>query len=186
MQDSIVITSKRHSLKKIEEAFPSAVIIDTTSKAKDKFIQLSPFYPHGDIPVPFSSEHHSKSVEGVWQGLKVFENADIDISKFQIESMQGLKRSERKLGKVQGHRKGVNGKELIDYLEARKTIYLPTYEWVLRNKVYHLLIEIKSFSVSNQVILLDYETNGDVSNLKKPLSHAALVKTFIHNNFKFI
>ena len=32
---------------------------------------LSPFYPHGGIPIPFSGSVTSQSVEGIWQGLKV-------------------------------------------------------------------------------------------------------------------
>lgn len=38
-----------------------------------EFRQLSPFHPHGDIKVP-GTNLHSASVEGVWQGLKMFPN----------------------------------------------------------------------------------------------------------------
>ncbi|MDB0601986.1 hypothetical protein PL373_12645 [Tenacibaculum maritimum] len=46
-------------------------------------------------------------VEGVWQGLKVFESSDIDVKKFEIDSMKNIKRTVRKNAKVLGHLKEV-------------------------------------------------------------------------------
>ena len=54
---------------------PDAIIADVTSHAKDSLIKLSPFYPHGGIPVPFSNGVTATCVEAIWQGLKVFEGA---------------------------------------------------------------------------------------------------------------
>lgn len=31
------------------------------------------------------------------------------------------------------------------------------------------------------IVLLDYETNGDIDDLSKPLSHASLVKAYCEN-----
>ena len=45
--------------------------------------KLSPFYPHGGIPVPFSESVTAMCVEAVWQGLKVFENCGIDTELFK-------------------------------------------------------------------------------------------------------
>ena len=56
-------------------------------------MRLSPFYPHGGIPVPFSEGYTATRVEGIWQGLKVFDNEDIDISMFLNETMKGIKRT---------------------------------------------------------------------------------------------
>lgn len=53
------------------------LIIDVTSKAQNEFVKFSPFYPIGGIPVPFTDDI-AVSVEGIWQGLKVFETADVD------------------------------------------------------------------------------------------------------------
>jgi len=44
----------------------------------EPWIKFSPFYPHGGIPVPFAPGYFSETVEGIWQGLKVFEKADGD------------------------------------------------------------------------------------------------------------
>ena len=69
----IYVESKRKMLAKIQDIYPNAIIIDVTSRGEEPWIRVSPFYPHGGIPVPFSESMFSASVEGVWQGLKVFE-----------------------------------------------------------------------------------------------------------------
>ena len=118
-------------------------------------------------------------MEGIWQGLKVFESAGIDTSKFEVTNMKGLKRTVRKHGKVRGHQAGVESDELLPYVEARKKIYLPAYEWVLKNRLSDLVAELRELSKSKTVVLLDYETNEDVEDVSKPLSHAALIKRFV-------
>ena len=59
-------------------------------------VRFSPFFPHGSIPVPFSPGVTGQSVEGIWQGLKVFESEDIDLQKFEITNMKSIKRSSAK------------------------------------------------------------------------------------------
>jgi hypothetical protein len=182
----IVVENIKKSLTTLARLYPFAEVIDVTSKGEVPFVKLSPFYPHGNIPVPFSPGVFGKSVEGIWQGLKVFEHEDIDTSKFEIADMKGIKRTVRKFGKPIGHRKGVHGQELLNYLTARKQIYLPTYAWVLDNvttKEIDFLVQIAS---RTDVILLDYETNCDIENTDKPLSHAGLVKKYIEKKYPYI
>ncbi|HET9502137.1 MAG TPA: hypothetical protein VFO93_01255, partial [Hymenobacter sp.] len=130
----IYIESKKKSLSNLMKSYPNATIIDVTSKGEEPWVKVSPFYPHGDIPVPFSPGYYAASVEGIWQGLKVFENEDVDVSKFDIVNMKGIKRTVRKFGKPLGHRNGIQGVELFDYLTARYKIYLQSYAWILDNK----------------------------------------------------
>ena len=179
----IIIESKRKPLESLKEQYPDAMIVDVTSKAQDEFVEFSPFYPHGGIPVPFSEETYSFSVEGIWQGLKVFEDADIDTSLFRKRDMKIMKRTTRVFGQCLGHRKGVEGEELLGYLTARKLIYLPCYKWVLDNKLQKLVTAIRIISKNKPVVLLDYNTNPDVYNPKKALSHAALIKAYIEGNY---
>jgi len=51
----ILIESKRKKYDNILKKYPDAIIADVTSHAIDSLIKLSPFYPHGGIPVPFSN-----------------------------------------------------------------------------------------------------------------------------------
>ena len=75
----IKIVSKRSKQENILKKYPNAIIADVTSQAKDGLVKLSPFYPHGGIPVPFSDGMTATCVEAVWQGLKVFEGADVEL-----------------------------------------------------------------------------------------------------------
>lgn len=179
----IFIENKKKKIKSLVEKYPNAKIVDVTSKATTSLVKLSPFYPHGDIPIPFSENMTSESVEGIWQGLKVFENSDIDTEMFYNRSMKNIKRTVRKYGKPLGHRKGINGKELLNYIDARIQIYLPSYLWVLKNKVSDIIIRLKEASQNQDIVLLDYETNCDVLNTAKPLSHAFLIKAFVEDTY---
>lgn len=155
-------------------AFPGAVVLDVTSRAAEPWVRLSPFYPHGGIPVPLSPGVVSSSVEGIWQALKVFESADADPAKLRVTSMSGLKRTVRRFGPVLGHRAGLGGEGLLDYETARRRIYLPAYRWVLENRTADLVEKLRELA-EQEVVLLDYTTNGDLTDFSSPLSHAALV-----------
>ena len=179
------IDSKRKKRENILKKYPDAIIADVTSHAEDDLIKLSPFYPHGGIPVPFSEGVTATCVEAVWQGLKVFESADVDMKMFKNESMKNIKRTVRKFGKPLGHRKGVNGTELLGYIEARKLIYIPTYKWVLEHKVQSIIERLRKASQTKTIVLLDYNTNCDVDDPKKPLSHAFLIKAYVEGLYPF-
>jgi len=182
----IIVESKRKKAATILKMYPDAILADVTSGAKDGLVKLSPFYPHGGIPVPFSEGYTATCVEAVWQGLKVFEGSDVDVSLFQNDTMKGLKRTVRRFGKPLGHRKGVNGQELLGYIEARKQIYIPTYKWVLKNKVTNIIERLRAASDSGKtIVLLDYDTNADVEDAKKPLSHASLIKAYAEGIYPY-
>ena len=191
----IIIESKRKPLEpgkkdkngkpilSLKEKYPDAMIIDVTSKAQDEFVKFSPFYPIGGIPVPFTEGEHALSVEGIWQGLKVFEDTDVDETLFWKKDMKGMKRTTGTYGQCLGHRKGLHGEELLGYIEARKQIYLPCYKWVLENKLQKLVTAVRIISKNKPVVLLDYNTNTDPYNPKSPLSHASLIKAYIEGNY---
>lgn len=182
-QNLITVESRRRKLANVEQANPNARIIDVTSKADEPWVRFSPFYPHGDIPVPNSTDVLSQSVEGIWQALKVFESEGMDLAKLDVTNMKGIKRSVRTRGRVLGHQFGTDSDELLDYQTARIQIYLPTYRYVLENCLSAEVDELRSILESQPVVLLDYETNSDISDLRKPLSHASLVAAFINDQW---
>ncbi len=161
-------------------AFPGAEIIDVTSKAPEPWVRLSPFYPHGGIPVPYSDGVTSQSVEGIWQSLKVFQDSDVDPAKLGVTTMKGLKRTVRRYGPVLGHRTGLHGDRLLPYEAARRRIYLPAYRWILEHRVADLVELIRN---KDDVVLLDYTTNGDVTDPGSPLSHAALIQLHVEGRW---
>lgn len=180
---SFIVKSRHMPKESLAKRFSNSIIIDVTSRASEPWVKFSPFYPHGEVPIPFSPGEFSMTVEGVWQGLKVFETSDIDLSKLLITNMKGIKRSEKKYGKTLGHRDGIHGKRLLSYKEARKKIYLPTYLWVLQNKLKELIEDLHEIGTKENVVFLDYETNCDVDNLSRPLSHAGLIKMYLEDNW---
>lgn len=179
----IHVASRRRTLANVAAAYPGAEIIDVTSRADEPWVRLSPFYPHGGIPVPFSDGVTSESVEGVWQALKVFENEDVDPQRLRIATMKGLKRTVRKHGAVCGHRTGITGIHLLGQEEARRQIYLPTYRWVLEHRVTDLVETLRDMVGTRDVVLLDYTTNGDVGDFSSPLSHAALIGLYVEGRW---
>ena len=181
----VVIESKRRKRENILKKYPNAIIADVTSQATDGLVRLSPFYPHGGIPVPFSEGYTAMCVEAIWQGLKVFETADVDVNMFANDTMKNIKRTVRRFGKPLGHRKGVKGTELLGYIVARKQIYLPAYKWVLENKVVNIIERLREASKTKTIVLLDYTTNCDIDNPKTPLSHAFLIKAYAEGLYPF-
>ena len=147
---------------------------------------LSPFYPHGRIPIPGDSKTVTAScVEGIWQGLKVFENCGIDVAMFRNDTMKNIKRTVRKFGKPLGHQYGVFSTQLLNYDDAKRLIYIPSYKYMLENvhSVKRSLDKLRAILETQDVVLLDYNVNPDNADKTKPLSHAELIKMFIEGRY---
>ena len=179
----IAVESRRRTLAKLSSQYPGCEIMDLTSKAPEPWIRFSPFYPHGGIPIPFSADRSAESVEGIWQGLKVFESEGVDIAKLHVTSMRGIKRSVRTRGRVLGHQKGLDSTALLGYLEARRSIYLPSYRYVLDERLQPEIEKLSTMADATGIVLLDYETNTDVNDTRRPLSHASLVRAYLEDDW---
>lgn len=182
----IYIENKKRKLERIQAQYPNADILDITSSSELAYAKLlSPFYPHGNIPIPFTPNTYAMCVEGIWQGLKVFESCDIDTSMFYNNTMKNLKRTSRRFGQPLGHRRGVYGRELLNYFDARMQIYLPSYKWALDNvpRVHALVEKIAERAKDHDIVFLDYNTNDEFRDLSSPMSHAGLVKLYIEGRY---
>ena len=115
----------------------------------------------------------------------MFEDEDIDIQMFRNDTMKDIKRTDRKHGGVLGHRKGVNGTEILGYVEAKHLIYIPTYRWMLENKAMYIIERLREASKNKTIVLLDYNTCCDVDDSSKPLSHAFLVKAYAEGLYPY-
>ena len=185
---SIIIVSRKNP-KSLEVAMRKMLpgekvfVADVTSKSSSPdWVVFSPFHsyataegtPHFQVP---GSAEKSFTVEGAWQGLKVFEGESVDKSKFTVRNGKNLKRTSRAKGrgKVLGH---AFDNVLLDYVAARKQIYLPLYNQQLDHPAAQTSLHklVQALQENDHLILLDYETNEDVQNTRTPLSHASLVK----------
>ena len=120
---SIHVASRRRKPPSLHREFGGdAALLDVTSRGPDLGVQFAPFHPHGGVPIPMSGDRTAQAVEGIWQALKVFETCSIDESKFDVTTMNGLKRIVRRFGRVLGHQAGLDGDELLPYVEARRKI----------------------------------------------------------------
>ena len=56
----IYIENKKRKLERIQAQYPGADILDITSSSEQAYAKLlSPFYPHGNIPIPFTPDRKS-------------------------------------------------------------------------------------------------------------------------------
>ncbi len=179
----IVVESIKTRQEELQRKYSNAILCDVTDKSPYLGLkQLSPFYPWDEIPVSFSPGVYARSVAAVWDGLKVFENADVDIKTFSNYNRRNIIHENQYYGKILGHRKGIYGETLLNYQDAREKIYIPTYKWMLEHKAYKSIIKIRDFcqkQPEKTLILLDYQTNCDIYNIREPLSHAFLIKAYV-------
>ncbi|MEM1007737.1 MAG: hypothetical protein AAGJ35_01915, partial [Myxococcota bacterium] len=129
--------------------------IDVSSYATPPFDSLSPYTPHGDIPVPGMEGTFSDCVEGIWQGLKVIR------SRIAPRYFKG--RGKKRGGKPSGHSMG-GRKRLLKLEEAGRLIYVPSYEWMLEQRIESRLIHELLFLMYERVPLFFYdrESNGSI------------------------
>lgn len=90
--------------------------------------------------------------------------------------MCNMKRTCRMHGRCIGH---MYEGELLGYIEARKKIYIPSYYYMLEHFCAKSIETIKKLSDERTVVLLDYDTNEDIEDSTKPMSHAGLIKKYI-------
>jgi hypothetical protein len=179
----VAVESRRKKLASVQKSWPGATVIDVTSKGDEPWVRFSPFFPHGGIPIPNTPGQTAESVEGLWQGLKVFEREDIDPRKWAITDMAGIKRGGKSRGAVRGHQFGVGSDTLLGYRDARFRIYLPAYKWVLEHRLASEVEQLRRVAAVKPLVLLDYETNADVNDVSSPLSHAALLMYHLQSSW---
>jgi hypothetical protein len=150
--------------------------IDVSSSGEPPCDQLSPFYPHGGIPIPGMEPKTSDSVEGIWQGLKVIRG--------KIEPRFFAGGGRKRVGKPAGHQFG-DAKRLLDLVEARRKIYLPAYEWMLEHRIEAAVIEEfidRAFRGIPQ-LFYDREDNGSIGK-DQPLAHARLLADYVNRKIE--
>ena len=49
----------------------------------------------------------------------------------------------------------------------------------------NIIDRLREASKTKTIVLLDYDTNADVENAKKPLSHASLIKAYVEGVYPY-
>lgn len=148
-----------------------ALVYDVSSYADQPLCTLSPFWPHGGIPIPGADGETSDSVEGIWQGLKVIDGKTAP----RFFAGGGRKRG----GKPRGHQFG--GK-LLKIVEAREKIYRVAYEWMLENRADRELLEgfIQQALAGVPQFFHDVSNNGAISDPDEGWAHAAVLVQYLN------
>ncbi|MBS3123572.1 hypothetical protein J4437_02965 [Candidatus Woesearchaeota archaeon] len=169
----------KSDLEALHRVNPTAYFYDTSTNAPmandfDYVIdarEFSPFNSYGNIPVVGNAQLTSDSVEGVWQGLKIIKGK----TDFSFFNGSGRKR----IGKVEGHL--FNGK-VIGYVEARKKIYTPTYEYMIENHIEEETLEkiMERSKRGKSQYFFDVDVISDIHDTSGPLAHSSILVDFIN------
>jgi hypothetical protein len=154
-----------------DQAPKGAVVYDVSSYADHPYCTLSPFWPHGGIPVPGMSGTTSDSVEGIWQGLKLI-GGKIAPRYF---SGQGCKRG----GVPRGHQ---YGDKLLKIVDAREKVYRVSYEWMLEHRADPELLGsfIEQALAGVPQYFHDVSNNGRIGNPDEGWAHAAVLVQYLN------
>jgi hypothetical protein len=142
--------------------------IDVSSRAAYPYKLFSPFTysPDFRIPVPGQEDMYACSVESVWQGLKIIDNA----TDFTLFTLKPRKRK----GKVKGH---LYGKEILGCYDAREKIYKPSYFFYLENYIDERIKDsILEKALDRGITFYDVENNVNPKNTSESLAHSAYLK----------
>jgi len=150
--------------------------MNVSSRAAEPLNQFSPMFVWDKvIPVPGMPGFTSRTVEGVWQGLKVIEG--------KIEpSLFDAKRVRKRSSTTYSNTMFRLGSNEIDLVSAREQIYKPTYRWVYD----HLIPEstkaiiMRAAQHGTQLVLYDADDNPDPQDSRDSYSHASFLVEIIN------
>lgn len=151
-----------------------SILIDMSLHSTKRTPYFSPYFPWGNIPVPFSNGMRAQSVMSIWEGLKVFEFKGIDKYIFSCKNIKYLKRPEEKYGNLKGYNRGLSYDYIYNEAEAFQRIYIRSFRWALEHNAYIAINWLRS-NLKQDIILID---NPDEC-IPNQLTPATLLKAYI-------
>jgi hypothetical protein len=122
--------------------------------------------------------------------LKIFDGSDeIDTTKLMCVNPKNITRKPKRGDRnVIGWRKGLKGYTLLNDFEARWYLFINPYKSLLEERLWKEVRDLKRLIQGKnvKVILLDHQTNCDINDLSRPLSHAYLLKCFLEDKYPCI
>lgn len=151
---------------------------DVSIKAPDGWDVLSSMFDHGGIPVPGLPGQTSRTVDGIWEGLKKFQYDAEDLSQFESPKPK-KRRVTDDSGAYLGHL--YEGKPLRDEIEARRLIYVPAYTWMVKHcpAARAKFDELFELSRNHTLHLHDGNENGKIYDDSRPYAYAALLADMV-------
>jgi hypothetical protein len=170
-----------------EKAPEGAVVVNTTSRSNDFGQAFSPFRNQGTI---YLGELKAHNVENLWQFTKVYKEHVDDFDRWCQWRDGGLSDTFAHRYPMGKGRKAefsrLDGKEL-NYVEARKAIYIPAYWQKLQafcQREVNSLVDMLSVT---DVALWDFDgyltddgIEAIMNNPDKKMGHAFIIKKFVY------
>ena len=189
MEHQIFIANRKRQAKSLHKEFGAVPVFDVTFAGQDPlFSTLSPMYPHGDLPVPFTEGQLSaNSLEAIWQGLKVFEHegARLDPAFLSKSGCKNIKRhATKQRGRILGHQQGNHTtKPLLSIIAARAQIYAPTYHWQLEHHCPKALAALRKALEHSDIVLLEAGVDSDIRDIFTPMPHSQLLRLYLQGQY---
>ncbi|MBS3170050.1 hypothetical protein J4210_06210 [Candidatus Woesearchaeota archaeon] len=142
--------------------------------------QFSPYFAWDRIiPVPGMHGTFSRSVEGIWQGLKIIDG-QIDFSLFNAKKVR-----KRRVLDYPSTR-FLHGGKNIDLVMAREVLYKPAYRWMFEHLVFPVFREkiYGSAEEGTQIYCFDVDCNADVTDSSSSFSHASFLTDLINEELE--
>lgn len=122
------------------------------------------------IPVPGLKNTFSRSVEGIWQGLKIVNGS--------INPIHFSRKPKRVKNGIEGH---LLGERVLDIVDARREIYRPSYSYYFDNYIpKQLKDDILQKGLDGGVCFFDTNSNLDINDPTKPLSHSVFLVDYFN------
>jgi uncharacterized protein DUF6939 len=161
---------------------PSMLCVDTFKDAPDSMARwrtLCPFHAFAEpvLPVPGQPGMAARSVEGVWQGLKIVDGrTDLE----QLTTSTPVKRPPDQLRGPDfpyAASQFVFADRKIDLVTARWLIYLPVFVALLRDSVPAEVHEEiwSAIDSGREVLFYDWDDNFDIEDHRSSFSHSSVL-----------
>eukprot|EP01095_Lingulamoeba_sp_RSL-Kostka_P012761 TRINITY_DN5100_c0_g1_i1.p1 TRINITY_DN5100_c0_g1~~TRINITY_DN5100_c0_g1_i1.p1 ORF type:complete len:357 (-),score=117.82 TRINITY_DN5100_c0_g1_i1:162-1232(-) len=188
----IIIEYKRKNHESIKRIYGNYLMTyDITKGSTSTFSYLSPSYPHKKILIPGTNNKYASSVEGLYEGLKIFENDGIKIKCLINRKSQITKRYEtEETGKFIGWRLGIDADEdceiITEEVLARYHLYVKPYLNILKNdpqaqeEINNIKESMKRFPSFKFVLLINNKDfTYDWKDCSAPINHASIIRDYI-------
>lgn len=165
------------------QAPKGSLVVNTTSRSKDFGRAFSPFLNQGWIEL---GKLRARNVENLWQFTKVYKEHIGKFDEWKAWRDSGLKDSyphRYPMGKGAVPEFSFIGNQKLDYIEARKAIYVPAYTQKLRKYCQRQINTLIDMLSVTDVWLWDFDgyTTDEpwdvvVNNPDKKMGHAFVLK----------
>ena len=178
---SVLAVSRHEGLRHTTD--PGVLCVDTYKSAPGpmgRWQVLCPFYgwPEPMLPVPGRPGITARSVEGVWQGLKLVDG------RTDLRQLTTSTPEKRPPDEVRGPDFPYAASQFqfadrqIDLVSARWLIYLPVYVALLRDlvsaQVHHEILS--AIDDGRDVLFYDWDDNFDIDDDRSSFSHSSLLQ----------